>query len=183
MNMMDQEDALEYKQKISNGFADSILASSPTINGTMNANSFGDGVEFGEQDISKKVKDMHFDDNSGSSDSESPSTSPESCSPCPSGDEKDQADQNDSHVIEDPLWQVESATLHQFTNKVLSKDGDSGFISPEGIPNGAIITESPNNTHPTTLPSDQEQTPSGELFEFQSNTHQLLDMEIIGNSK
>eukprot|EP00092_Neocalanus_flemingeri_P056026 GFUD01066353.1.p1 GENE.GFUD01066353.1~~GFUD01066353.1.p1 ORF type:complete len:1730 (+),score=578.63 GFUD01066353.1:325-5514(+) len=182
--MMNGDDTFEFKQKISNGFADSILASSPTKNGTMNANSLSDGCDSGKGDQDHLMHEVNTKENSGFSESGSPSPSPDSdsCSPCPNGEDQDQADQyhkeNNHHVNVDPVWPNGPAAVQQFTNQGGRKDGDSGFISPEGATNVAGVMEGQSLMDGATFHSDLQRQSSDGLMEFETNRTPSLDVEI-----
>lgn len=180
--MMSGDDTFDFKQKISNGFADSILASSPTKNGTMNANSLSDGCDSGEGEHDHLMHDISTKEKSGFSQSGSPSPSPDSCSPCPNGEDQDQADQyhkeNNHHVNLDSVWPTGPAAVQQFTNQGGRKDGDSGFISPEGATNGAGVMEGRSLMDGASLHSDLQRQSSDGLMEFEVNRTPSLDVEI-----
>jgi len=180
--MMNGDDTFEFKQKISNGFADSILASSPTKNGTMNAISLSDGCDLGDGEQDHLMHDISTKEKSGFSESGSPSPSPDSCSPCPNGEDQDQADrynkENNHHVNLDPVWPNGPAAVQQFSNQGGRKDGDSGFISPEGATNGPTALEGRSLMDGTTLHSDLQRQSSDGLMEFEANRTPSLDVEI-----
>jgi len=180
--MMNGDETYEFKQKISNGFADSILASSPTKNGTMNANSLGDGCDLEDREHDRLMHDISMKEKSGFSQSGSPSPSPESCSPCPNGDEQDQSDQyhkeNNHHVKLDGVWPNGPAAVQQFTNQGGRKEGDSGFISPEGASNGAGVMEGRSLMDGASFHSNLQRQSSDGLMEFEVNRTPSLDVEI-----
>jgi len=180
--MMNQDDTFDFKQKISNGFADSILASSPTKNGSMNANSLGDGCDSGEGDHDHLMHDINSKEKSGFSQSGSPSPSPDSCSPCPNGEDEEQSDQYDKesshHMALEGVWENSPAAVAQFTNQGGRKDGDSGFISPEGATNGPGVVEGKSLLDGASLHSDLRRQSSDGLMEFEVNRTTSLDVEI-----
>ena len=155
-----EDDSIDIKPKVSNGFADSILASSPSKTGTLAANTLSDGFDPGEinQDISKEEQSYSSD-----------SDSTRSCSPRPNVVDQGESKQD---VNYDSAW---SAPVNPFTNPSIGKDMDSGFISPEGATNiaGDIVDQDilgRNNLH-----TDLMRQSSDGLMEYEDNTTCMMD--------
>jgi len=148
----------------------------------MNANSLSDGCDSGEGDHDHLMRDINSKEKSGFSQSGSPSPSPDSCSPCPNGEDEEQADQyhkeSSHHMNLDGVWENGPAAVAQFTNQGGRKDGDSGFISPEGATNGSGVVEGKSLLDGASLHSDLKRQSSDGLMEFEVNRTPSLDVEI-----
>merc|ERR1711915_903610 len=86
--------------------------------------------------------------------------------------------ENNHHVKLDGVWPNGPAAVQQFTNQGGRKEGDSGFISPEGASNGAGVMEGRSLMDGASFHSNLQRQSSDGLMEFEVNRTPSLDVEI-----